>query len=1055
MKLKSTQRKSLATVPTGYQGQERRFAQSVSENLDVLTGRRGDIIDRAVTFRDLLDTGVLTLVKGLGTGSTTGGVSVTNPNTVPEGPAQLPTRPLNFTASGGFGVIFLSWTLPPYRGHDYVEIYRLQRTTGAAVPTLAQAEAAGVYTRYYGDLYQFTDTNVGSQQNWHYWIRAVNIDEVTGPFYSSTGVDATTALDYLYISDLIDDILDDDVSDLGLNTAIDALSNEIDDLEVDITALDDFTGYSSTYNGDSLIVRMGDVETVAGNAATSAQLQTESTTRASADSALTSQITTLNSTVNDPATGLAATYAGLQTEITTRATEDSALSTSIASLNSVVFDATTGLPATRSQLQTEQTTRANADTALASDITTLQSDVSNNQAQIQTEATTRANADSALSTRTTTLETSVNDPATGLSATYSGLQSEQTTRANADSAIASDVNILTTAVGNNTSSISTVATAVSGTNGVESKYAVKVDTNGHVSGFGLISTANDGNVTSAFVVSSDRFAIAAPFNASSSASNNVGTNYPFKVFTTPTTVNGEVIPAGVYINDAFIHNAQITEAEIKDATITSAKIFDLSATRISSGNINIDSSNNVAIFQGKRTFLYYDTELQKNVYAPNFNSTTSGFVLGNNNGNAVLHMGTSSRFLKFDGGTGDLTTTGLEVKASDGTLLLDSGGTSYGSGANVIPNGFLIDPDNPSTLSWGGLSANADIIPHWEVADSNNGRTTQPNVSYWTSASGGVIQLFYGSTFRMAGLIPCAETEVYYLAVDNYMNNNVLQWSVQVQFSNYNKTFLTQTSLSPTSSLWDEPPVSSSQGAVGTPTLGSRYSVARITVPSNSNIRYMRVRFGGGSYTGTTSHYVNIRSVYLGKVPPVIGPKYASTYIRDLAVDTLQIAGNAVTVPIGQSNVNLGQYVTWSGTNSDTATGFLWGTAANTGSVGGVTAIPLSWTSNALRPNALNIAACVNFLGQSGSAHRTIRARIVYSTSPSFTSVTQIQIAGASLRTDHSTTLSVNATLSAASLSANQNYYFALQVHGNDQGGSGPTPWKIGANGISVLAAKK
>lgn len=217
----------------------------------------------------------------------------------------------------------------------------------------------------------------------------------------------------------------------------------------------------------------------------------------------------------------------------------------------------------------------------------------------------------------------------------------------------------------------------------------------------------------------------------------------------------------------------------------------------------------------------------------------------------------------------------------------------------------------------------------------------------------------------------------------------------------------------------------------------------------------MRVRFSGGSFTGDYSHYVNVKSVYLSKVPPVIGPKYASTYIRDLAVDTLQIAGNAVTVPIGQSNVNVGQYVTWSGTNSNTATGSIWGTAANTGSVGGVTAIPISWTSNLLRPNALNIAACVNFLGQTGSSWRTIRARIVYSTSPSFTSVTQIQIAGASLRTDFSTTLSVNATLSGSSLSANQNYYFALQVHGNDQGGSGPTPWKIGANGISVLAAKK
>jgi len=961
VKIKSTQRKSLATVPSGYQGQERKFAQSVSESLDILTGRRGDIIDRAVTFRDLLDTGVLKLVKAIGTGSTTGGTTVVNPNTDPDGfPIQLPTQPENFVASGGFDVIFLSWTLPPYNGHDYVEIYRLQRASGAAEPTLAQAEAAGVYTRYYGDVYRFTDTNVGSQENWYYWIRAVNKNGISGPYYSSTGVNATTALDYLYISGLIDDILDDDVNNLGLNTAIDAI-------DVNVTALENFTGYTSSYNGDSLIVRMGDVETLAGNAATSAQLQVESTTRANADSALSTQITTLNSTVTDPTTGLAATYSGLQTEITTR-----------------------------------------------------------------------ANADSALSTRTTNLESTVNDATTGVAATYSGLVSEQTTRASADSALATDITNLTSTVNGNTTSISTQATTI---NGIQGKYAVKIDNNDHVSGFGLISTANDGTVTSSFIVAADRFAIAAPFNATSAQDTAVGTNYPFKVFTTATTVNGVSIPAGVYIDDAFIHNAQITNAMIKDATITTAKISDLTATKITSGNIQIDAANDIKIYQGKTSFT----------------STASGFWLGLNNNAGSFHVGAnSSKYLKFDGNAGDLITSGLEVRASDGTLLLDSGGTAFGGGANVIPNGFLFGgPDNTSTFVWGDEASNTSIIPFWQVADQNNGRTTQPNVSYWTPSFGGVVQLFYGSTFRSTEQVPCFEGEVYYLAIDNYMNNNVLQWSVQVQFADSNKSFLTQTSLSPTSSLWDEPPVSSSQGAGGTPTSGTRYSVAQITVPSNSNIRYMRVRFYGGSYTGTTSHYVNIKAVYLGKVPPVIGPKYTSTYIRDLAVDTLQIAGNAVTVPIGQSNVNVGQYVAWSGTNSDTATGSLWGTAANTGSVGGVTAIPLSWTSNDVRPDALTITACANFLGQSGSAWKTIRARIVYSTSPSFTSVTQIQIVGASLRTDFSTTLSVNATLDASSLSANTSYYFALQMHGNDQGGVGPTPWKIGQNGISVLAAKK
>lgn len=967
MKIKSTQRKSLATVPSGYQGQERKFAQSVSESLDILTGRRGDIIDRAVTFRDLLDTGVLKLVKAIGTGSTTGGTTVVNPNTDPDGfPIQLPTQPENFVASGGFDVIFLSWTLPPYNGHDYVEIYRLQRASGAAEPTLAQAEAAGVYTRYYGDTYRFTDTNVGSQENWYYWIRAVNKNGISGPYYSSTGVNATTALDYLYISGLIDDILDDDVNNLGLNTAIDAI-------DVNVTALENFTGYTSSYNGDSLIVRMGDVETVAGNAATSAQLQVESTTRANADSALSTQITTLNSTVTDPTTGLAATYSGLQTEITTR-----------------------------------------------------------------------ANADSALSTRATNLESTVNDATTGVAATYSGLVSEQTTRANADSAIASDVSILSVTVGNNTSSISTVTSAVSGPNGVESKYAVKVDTNGYVAGFGLIQTANDGNVTSAFVVSADRFAIAAPFNATSAQDAAVGTNYPFKVFTTATTVNGVSIPAGVYIDDAFIHNAQITNAMVKDATITTAKIFDLTADKITSGNIQITAANDIKIYQGKTSFT----------------SNTSGFWLGLNNNAGSFHVGAnSSKYLKFDGNAGDLITSGLEVRASDGTLLLDSGGTAFGSGANVIPNGFLFGgPDNTSTFVWGDDASNTSIIPFWEVADQNNGRTTQPNVSYWTPSSGGVVQLFYGSTFRSTEQVPCFEGEVYYLAIDNYMNNNVLQWQAQIQFSDSSKNYVsgTQINLPPTSSLWDEPPVSSSQGAVGTPTLGTRYSVAQITVPSNSNIRYMRVRFYGGSYTGTTSDYVNIKAVYLGKVPPVIGPKYTSTYIRDLAVDTLQIAGNAVTVPLGASNENIssGYYLSVSGTQ--TSEGTSWAKVCDLSA--------MSWTSSNTAPEAITLVGSMNYAAAtSGSSHESVRLKLIMragatvpatyiSSGFSATSdVTELQSCGVSKQRNHSGTLTVNFTLDVSqyNLQPNTNYYFALV------GQTNAGLRRMFNNGLSAVASKK
>jgi hypothetical protein len=603
LKLKSTARKSIATIPTEYQGQERRFAQSVSEGLDTLTGRRGPIIDRAVTFRDLLDTGVLKLASGIASGG--GAINVVSPTANPDGgPTELPTKPTITSVSGGFGVIFLQWTLPPYRGHDYVEIFRLQQDDFDA------AKEAGAYTRYYGDVYTFADTNVGSNETWYYWVRAVNIDGVEGPFNDTAGSSATTALDYLYVSGLIDDILDDDVNNLGLNTAIDAI-------DVNVTALENFTGYTSNYTGSSLITRMGAVETVAGNAATSAQLQAESTTRASADSALSASINTLSTTVGS------------------------------------------------------------------------------NTAAIQTN--------------------------------------------------------------------------VSSINGVEAKYSVKVDNNGHVSGFGLISTANNGAVTSSFIVAADRFAIAKPYNSGAS----VATRYPFKVFTTATVVNGETIPAGVYIDDAFIHNAQITTAMIKDATITTAKILDLSATKITSGNITIDNSNNISIRQGKTS--------------PSTSGT--GFWLGNNNGTGQFYLGNSTEYMYWNGSS--LVARQLEIRNSSNQVVMSSGGDIDGTYIQNASVDTLQIAGNAITVpDFGQNGGTYNVNSAWQelvglnITVSNVGASSRILVFGAISLGGGTntnaaydLAIFSGGTlhtslgFRFGGSGVAIPIIGSYLLSDNTTNN--------------------------------------------------------------------------------------------------------------------------------------------------------------------------------------------------------------------------------------------------------------------------------------------
>ena len=86
-------------------------------------------------------------------------------------------------------------------------------------------------------------------------------------------------------------------------------------------------------------------------------------------------------------------------------------------------------------------------------------------------------------------------------------EATNTTNALALKADASTVTSLTATVGQNTTSLQTSAGVI---NGLEGQYTVKIDNNGHVSGFGLASTTVDGARVSDFIVAADRFSVVNP-----------------------------------------------------------------------------------------------------------------------------------------------------------------------------------------------------------------------------------------------------------------------------------------------------------------------------------------------------------------------------------------------------------------------------------------------------------------------------------------------------------------------------------------------------------------
>jgi len=263
-----------------------------------------------------------------------------------------------------------------------------------------------------------------------------------------------------------------------------------------------------------------------------------------------------------------------------------------------------------SAIRSEKTARITEDEALAQDITTLVSNTNNSLATVNQTLSTATSDISSNAQAITNLTATVSGNNTTLSA---ALAAEQTARADEDEALAQDIVTAQATLGDDiTAAVQVESTARATADGlIEAKNTIKVDLAGHVSGYGLISTNNTGTPSSEFGIRADAFWLAPPAvvqaNAptadlfegyvwvDSSGEENVtkyydGANWtttpqalPFIVRTTPTTINGETVPTGVYMQDAFIANGTITNAKIGNAAIDDAKIANLDAGKITTG----------------------------------------------------------------------------------------------------------------------------------------------------------------------------------------------------------------------------------------------------------------------------------------------------------------------------------------------------------------------------------------------------------------------------------------------------------------------------------------
>lgn len=210
-----TQLPGLSASTAGLEPTTKRALDAVIETLEIRTGRRGDPRDRAVTLRELIDSGIVVETKA----------GIFDPNSL----AQLdfsdgsvpssPTQPTGFTATGGYSQIILAWDFPEYDNHSLTEIWRHDSDSLGDATLLGTSSTSG-----------YIDP-VGGSQTYYYWIRHVSGDGINGDYNDTAGIVASTSPD-------VDYLLTELAGAVTKSELVASLVTEIENATSDVTAIE-------------------------------------------------------------------------------------------------------------------------------------------------------------------------------------------------------------------------------------------------------------------------------------------------------------------------------------------------------------------------------------------------------------------------------------------------------------------------------------------------------------------------------------------------------------------------------------------------------------------------------------------------------------------------------------------------------------------------------------------------------------------------------------------------------------------------------------------------
>jgi hypothetical protein len=192
---------AIPAVPPKVDPQLKPLLNAVKEALEVRVGHRGDSLDKAVTFRDLTDSGMVTVPVG----AIASGSSITvNSST---GDLSTPPVPRDLTAAPTFSHVTLVWE-GGYK-HPLVSVTEIFRHTSDDLDDAVQIDAVPNGSKMYTDTVDPGSTH-------YYWVRFRSPAGVPGPFNATNGVVGTTSKK---ISTLIAE-LSDELGATSLSTTL-------------------------------------------------------------------------------------------------------------------------------------------------------------------------------------------------------------------------------------------------------------------------------------------------------------------------------------------------------------------------------------------------------------------------------------------------------------------------------------------------------------------------------------------------------------------------------------------------------------------------------------------------------------------------------------------------------------------------------------------------------------------------------------------------------------------------------------------------------------------